>query len=335
LIEVLGLAYLRDEEVVFTEPRPFLTTLDDVPFAAFDLLRGREQLNIPVMTNTVGCPFDCTFCYKDVMAGRGYIVRPVDEAVKYLKHAYRFTRRLWWTGGKKTIFLGDDNIAANQKWAIKFFQEAARLGYRDLVLTCQMRASACRNDELMNAVKAAGVSTIFFGFESTSDDDLIAMSKRQTGDDITHAIQACKKRGIGVNAMIIWGLEGHQPGDHLKYVDFLLEHGVEALFLFMFTPLPGTPDGERIRQASFMLDVPTRFFDLQHIVFKHPNMTPLQAQMAHLEALESFYSLRQTWSDVRSGKISWHSALYRIVGWTSLPAARSQAHHYNNIYLLK
>lgn len=331
---IQGIAFREQGEAIFTESREFISSLTGVPFADFKLLHNRHRVNIPVITNSLGCPFNCTFCYKNAMCGNGYYLRDVDEAVDYLQYTYQFTRPLWWTGGRRVIFIADDNCAANQKWAIQFFEKIAHLDYRNLFLGVQMRAQACKSQELMDAVKDANVDRIYFGFESPFDEDLKSIRKRQTQEDIVLAIEECKKRSIGIGAMMIWGLENHRFGDHLKYVDFLLKHGVDVMILFMFTPLPQTEDWKRIQQAGLILEnVPTRYYDLQHIVFRHPNMEPEEVQRAHLEAISKFYSLRQAISDARNNNVSFQNFFYRLVGRWYQKAAKRQADNYIKTYL--
>lgn len=333
--DVKGIAYQENGVVCFTKPREFLKTLTGVPFADFTLLHNRHKLNVPVITNSLGCPFNCTFCYKGTMSGNKYLTREVEEAADYLQYVSRFARKLWWTGGERSIFLGDDNCAADAEWAASFFEKVAKLNLKNLGTGVQMRAPSCRNTDLLDIMGKARVGRIFSGFESPFDKDLKLIRKSQSPEDILFAIEECKKRGIGIGAMMMWGLETHNLGDHLKYADFLLKHGVDMMILFLFTPLPQTEDWKRIKSEGRILEkIPTRYYDGLHIVFKHPYMTPIQIQEAHLEAIVKFYGLKQTIKDGLKKQIKMRHLVYRFVGNWYLKAARRETAQYIQEFLL-
>jgi len=332
---VKGLAFQENGVVRFTKPREFLKTLTGVPFADFTLLHNRHKLNVPVITNSLGCPFNCTFCYKGTMCGNRYLTREVEEAVDYLQYVSRFARNLWWAGGERNIFLGDDNCAADIEWAASFFEKAAKLNLKTLGIGVQMRAPSCRNTDLLDIMGEAGVCRIFSGFESPFDRDLKLIRKNQSPEDILFAIEECKKRGIGIGAMMMWGLETHKLGDHLKYAYFLLKQVVDMILLFLFTPLPRTEDWKRIKSEGRILEkIPTRYYDCQHIVFEHPYMTPIQIQEAHLEAIVKFYGLKQTIKDGLKRQIKMRHLVYRFVGNWYLKAARRETTQYIQEFLL-
>lgn len=332
---VKGIAFQENGVTRFTKPREFFKTLAGVPFADFTLLCNRYKLNVPVITNSLGCPFNCTFCYKGTMCGNKYLTREVEEAVDYLQYVSRFARNLWWTGGKKSIFLGDDNCAADAEWTASFFEKVAKLNLKNLGIAIQMRASSCRNTDLLDIMCKAGVGRIFFGFESPFDKDLKIVKKDQSSEDILFAIKECKKREIGIGAMMIWGLETHKLGDHLKYADFLLKHGVDMMLLFLFTPLPQTEDWKRIKSEGRILEkIPTRYYDCLHIVFKHPYMTPAQIQEAYLETIVKFYGLKQTIKDGLKQRVRIRHLVYRFVGNWYLKAVRRETAQYVQEFLL-
>lgn len=331
---VKGIAFHENRVVRFTKSREFLKTLTGVPFADFTILHNRHKLNVPVITNSLGCPFNCTYCYKGTMCGDKYLTRGVEEAADYLQYVSRFARNLWWTGGEKSIFLGDDNCAADIEWAASYFEKAAKLNLKNLGIGVQMRAPSCRNTDLLDIMGEAGVCRIFSGFESPFDRDLKLIRKNQSPEDILFAIEECKKRGIGIGAMMMWGLETHKLGDHLKYADFLLKHGVDMMLLFLFTPLPQTEDWKRIKSDGRILEkIPTRYYDSMHIVFKHPYMTPIQIQEAHLEAIVKFYGLKQAIRDVFKRRIKMCHLVYRFVGKWYLKAAQRETAQYIQKFL--
>ncbi len=76
IADILGLMWRDGDAVRMAEPRPFIKDLDDLPFAARDLLPN-HRYTLPTnghrftLVNVArGCPYPCIFCIAPVYYGR-------------------------------------------------------------------------------------------------------------------------------------------------------------------------------------------------------------------------------------------------------------------------
>lgn len=278
-----GIAWQEDNSVCFSKPRSLIQNLDKIPFANNNLLVNGKKIVGPVVTTSSGCPYACNFCSVSKFYGKKYRRRSTENGLEYIKLAHSMG---------KPIFIGDDNFTANPNQTKELLEEIIRLDLKNLSLTTQMRASSCEDKEFMNLAKKDAIEWIFFGYEDISESGLSSINKKQTPEDIALSIQECKKRGIHVGGMFILGLDNHTPESAVQIADFALEHNIDALILFIRTPLPGTVDSDNLISENRILNIPKSFRDLQFVVFKPKNMTARELQESHLDGIKKFYSLK-------------------------------------------
>jgi len=101
---VKGIGFRRDGRAVFTDPRPFITNLDEISFPAWDLIDhniyrdrfysrdwGRinyvqvRQDSMPLFTSRA-CPFNCIYCHK--IFGRKYRANSPERVLEEIDILY-------------------------------------------------------------------------------------------------------------------------------------------------------------------------------------------------------------------------------------------------------
>lgn len=312
--DVKGVVWREEDQMCYSSPRPLIQDLDArVPFADWSLLINSEKAKLRTITLSRGCPFRCTFCSVTSFYGASYRHRSIGNAVAYLEHAFEGHRPLLWTR-KRTVFLGDDNIAAIPKWSTQYFREIARLNLPRPSLAAQMRVQACRNEELMDLARQAGVDRILFGYEDISSAGLNSINKRQSPEDIVRSVEECRKRQIGIGGMFMVGLDSHTPSSGVEIADFALEHCIDVFILYIRCPLPNTEDTKELAEEGRLLNIPTDYRDAQFAVFKPRGMTAAELQQAHLAGIRHFYRPARAVQDWGRGEINKHHLLYRLAG---------------------
>ncbi|MEK9153326.1 MAG: radical SAM protein [Patescibacteria group bacterium] len=331
---VKGIAYLSGNKIVKTPSRALIENLDEMPFANWQLVEHYKRIQVRNLTTTRGCPYDCDFCSVTCFYGRTYQHRSAENAVKYIQHATIGHRRDVPIIGKKILFIGDDNFAANPNWTIEVLERLDYVDLSDVSLYAQLRAESCRNSKLM-ALLAKKFKLLFFGFEACDNESLQSINKKQTVDDIIFAIEECKRFGIGVAGMFILGLDDHNPESAMQMAKFALKHGVRFFVSFIRCPLPNTRDTEFLDKSKRLLkNIPDYYRDAQYVMFKPANMTPAQLQMSHIEAIRYFYDPWRTLRDRIAGRIDNNTALYRLAGNIYLNKQAKVVDKYINQYLL-
>ena len=256
--DVPGIAYLDDACAVRrTSARPFIKSLDELPFPAWDLVdtaryreiwqarHGYYSMNI---ATTRGCPYHCNWCAKPIY-GQRYATRSpkavVDE-IGWLKDRFA-PDHLW---------IVDDVFGLKPGWVEEFAalvnEKNARVPFR-----CLMRADQVTAD-VAKALASAGCRRLWMGAESGSQKVLDAMEKGLRVDDIRNANRLLKAEGIEVGVFLQFGYPGETWADIEATLQLAREIKPADIGVSVSYPLPGTQFYERVRQE---LGIKQNWFD--------------------------------------------------------------------------
>jgi len=211
---VPGLVYKKGENVVVT-PHPQEIIFNEFPNPARHLLPNElyaefptEKKNFTVMVTSLGCPYDCKFCEasKTPYNPRSpeLVVEEIEEC--YLQHGIReidiFDYEF--TGIKSRVLeicrlLQDKKI--NIKWA------------------CRSRVDTV-DQELLEEMKRAGCSRIYFGLESGDQKILNGVSKKISIAQIQKTLGVCDSLGIKTLGFFLIGAPGDTKESIKKTIRF-------------------------------------------------------------------------------------------------------------------
>jgi len=256
--DVPGVAYLDDGCAVRrTSSRPFIKSLDELPFPAWDLVdtdryrdiwharHGYYSMNI---ATTRGCPYHCNWCAKPIY-GQRYATRSpqaVVEEIAWLKDRFA-PDHLW---------IVDDVFGLKPGWVQEF---AALVNAKDarVPFRCLMRADQVTAD-VARALASAGCRRLWMGAESGSQKVLDAMEKGLRVDDIRTANRLLKAEGIEVGVFLQFGYPGETWTDIEATLQLAREIKPADIGVSVSYPLPGTQFYERVRQE---LGIKQNWFD--------------------------------------------------------------------------
>ena len=163
LDEVKGLLF-RDSrgDIIDTGPRGFMKDLDESPFPDFDALDMEAYLEIyPNLRLPLdigrACPFACTFCSTSVMWGRKCRMKSPGRVVAEMDALYHNHR-------VSNFFFTQDNFTTKRDYVKEFCDTVKDRGY---TWDCYSRVDTL-DYSLLDEMKTAGCTHIFFGIESTS-----------------------------------------------------------------------------------------------------------------------------------------------------------------------
>lgn len=226
-------------ERVIKGERPDINKLPFIDREFFDFLELPYDFFLPIPFVTVltgrGCSYNCRFCSPAGKVMHGYRVRRrsvnnVIEELKYLCDTY----------GIKSIQFWDDCFTENRKWVMEFCDKYIREGFSQ-PFVCQTRADIiCKNPDMMQKLKKAGLVMASIGFESGSDRILAFINKGTTLKQNLAAARICRKLGIKIWAYHMFGLPTEKPEeawDTVKMMKKIRPYRSSAAF---FTPHPGS-----------------------------------------------------------------------------------------------
>ncbi|MBN1794186.1 MAG: B12-binding domain-containing radical SAM protein [Candidatus Omnitrophica bacterium] len=344
---IRGIAYLKDDKVVLTEPREPITDFDALPHPNFSLVRYAKIKLYPV-GRIRGCGMDCEFC---TVKGKPRCASPerLLEDIRFLLE----------TRDARHFFIVDDLFGQYRDETIEFCRMLEcyqRRVDRRLDITVQIRLDKARDPELLTAMRHAGINTVAIGFESPIDEELLAMRKKVRPQDMIDLARAYHRAGFLVHGMFIFGYPLKGSGDFVlsreerirRFRTFIKKAKIDTVQILLPVPLPGTELRQRLKEQGRIYpkdDIGWEYYDGNFPIFEPDR--PLSAkdlQDSICDIMGKFYQFKYMFMvgfhifsfpalvfflhNIKSGWRRWYrpwrNALARFGGWIILKGWLSQ-----------
>jgi len=259
-------------------------TLTGLPPVRRDLIKRHRYLVPNSIVVSRGCPHHCDFCYKDAFftGGRSFYTQTVDAALAEIDRL----------PGRHLYFL-DDHLFGNRRFAEALFDGMAGTGR--LWQAAGTVDSVLAPDLLERAV-AAGLRSLFVGFETVNDANLTAQRKRQNvGRDYAAVVRRLHDVGVMVNASFVFGMDDDGPDVFDRTVAWAIDQGIETATFHIMTPYPGTALHDRMQAQGRMLHRDWDLYDTRHVVFRPRGLTAEQLEAGYWRAYRDFYRWGSIW----------------------------------------
>jgi radical SAM superfamily enzyme YgiQ (UPF0313 family) len=287
LAEVQGLAFERDGEIVTTPPATLTTSLDELPFSAFDLLpmdryfEAAPKERVFHLLASRGCPYSCSFCQTSVS---GYYRRRSPENV------VEEIDRLYQRYGPLTVLFVDPLFIASKSWIHRF---CTGIIERRLKVKWVANSRVDTVDyELLRLAKRAGLDRILYGFESGSDRLLEQLDKRLTTDQIIACSRATRRAGVWSKASIMVGIPGERDEDVEATRRLLKKARPDVVRVHRFVALEDTEVFEELRE-ELVEDFAESNFIYGDPGFVHDHFSPDELVGLQREMVEEYHRWRR------------------------------------------
>src|SRR5438046_3999835 len=204
-------------------------TLDGLPPIRRDLIQRHRYLVPNSIVVSRGCPHHCDFCYKDAFfeGGKSFYTQRVDAALKEIDRL----------PGKHLYFL-DDHLLGNQRFASALFEGMKGM---NRVFQGASTIDAILRGDLIEKAAEAGLRSVFVGFETLSNGNLVQSNKKQNlGKNYEEAIRRLHSLGIMINGSFVFGLDEDDKEVFKKTVDWGVKNALTTSTYHILTPYPGT-----------------------------------------------------------------------------------------------
>ena len=244
-----GLIWRDDGRVVTNPRRPLLPDLDQMPFPAYDLLRGfPRRYHLPLfsyiqrpgatMVTSRGCPYKCSYCDRSVFK-QGYRY----NSAAYIYAHMRYLRNRF---GVRHLNIYDDLFTAHGR---RITELCTLLGKRPLGVqfNCSVRVGHA-DDDLLRMLKTAGCLQVSLGIE-TGDETL--MDRHKPGvhlEGVKETIRRIQAHGLRAKGLFMMGLPGETEASIRRTSDFVISLGLDDMNMSKFTPFHGAPVWQTLQE---------------------------------------------------------------------------------------
>jgi radical SAM superfamily enzyme YgiQ (UPF0313 family) len=268
-------------------------TLDNIPPVRRDLIKREKYLVPNSIVVTRGCPYHCSFCYKDAFfqGGKSFYTQKVDKALAEIDKL----------PGRHLYFL-DDHLLGDPRFARALFDGMKGMGR---VFQGASTVNAILKGDLIEHARDAGLRSVFIGFESLGSDSLKFSNKQQNiGRDYDKLIRRLDDLNIKINGSFVFGLDGDDSDVFARTVDWAVSRGITTPTFHIATPYPGTQYYQQMKQQKRLLHSNWDKYDTRHVVFQPKGMSAETLKAGYEQAYKDFYS----WSNILRSS-SQHNAL--------------------------
>ncbi len=252
-----------------------------------DLQSKAKSLNIPTIIADRGCNNRCEFCAISHMWCSN--PRPIENVVAEIKSLKT----------DKLIFF-DPNFFRPKSYALELMEELRKLKVR---WACNSTADTAFDDELLAAAQKSNCTGVLIGFESLSEDSLVAVNKRyHNTEKYKEIVDRFHNYNISVNGCFVLGFD-HDTEEQLlqmpEKIDYL---GLDITRFAILTPLPGSKIYNDLEAQGRLITKDWTKYNQNCAVFKPAHMTPERLEEIYRIVWRESYSWKRVLQRARNSK---------------------------------
>lgn len=253
-------------------------TLEGLPPIRRDLIQRHRYLVPNSIVVSRGCPHHCTFCYKDgfFAGGRSYYTQIVDDALAEIDRL----------PGRHLYFL-DDHLFGNGRFARDLFRGMRGMGR---VFQGAATVDSVLRDDVVEEAAAAGLRSLFVGFETLSNSSLEGAGKRQNlGRSYREVVRRLDSLGVMINGSFVFGLDGDDRDVFRRTVHWAVEVGITTATFHILTPYPGTQLFTEMNAQNRIVTRNWDMYDTRNVVYRPSGLLSDELKREYDWAYEEFY----------------------------------------------
>ncbi|MFH0895199.1 MAG: radical SAM protein [Bacteroidota bacterium] len=230
----------------------------------------------PIET-TRGCPYNCDFCTVSRFFGTKQRHKNIRDIIKEAESA-----------PGNALFILDDNVSGDKKFARELFTELAPL---KKIWVGQAAINISADEELMKLAEKSGCKALLVGFESMTDSGLNSYRKTlKTIEANVEAVKRLRDYGILTMASLIFGLDTDKEEVFDLSYEFIMKSQSAFFQSCVVTPYPGTPLFEKLKSEGRILSDNWSHYDATKVLIEPKHMTSEELLEGVHKIQKSIYS---------------------------------------------
>ncbi len=213
-----------------------------------------EKANVALVKGSIGCPYNCSYCYCKLLNNGSYVKANYDALINEIEgiHADYF-------------WIVDDVLFSSRNDALEFIDLIKEKNIK-LKIICYLRTDfILKEKDLLPFLRQAGIVEIIVGFEATQNDELKNYQKTTNALDYPEIIALLKNNSIDLTALFMVQPD-YKIKDFINLYKFIKNNKIEIYTISILTPIKGTNDYELLKDNLTSND--PRKFDFLHLVLK-------------------------------------------------------------------
>jgi hypothetical protein len=146
---------------------------------------------------------------------------------------------------------------------------------------------------LLERAVAAGLRSLFVGFETLTQANLVEQRKYQNlRFDYATAVRRLHDLGVMINGSFVFGMDGDDSSVFERTVEWAIGQGIETATFHILTPYPGTALYKRMAAQGRLTCDNWERYDTRQAVFRPARMSAADLEDGYWRAYRDFYRWR-------------------------------------------
>ncbi len=239
-----GILYKDGDKAVICRPRALERHLDNISYPArhlVDMSRYTTHhfksfgIKVPKIKSTTmitsrGCPYNCTFCFKEVGGHkwRGRSPENIIGEMRQLRDEY----------GIEGFVFNDDTFVLDRKRVLDFCNLIIE-NKMGISWYCNGRVNLM-NEEMLDVMSRSGCVGVAYGIESGNQGILDSIKKGITLEQVKRIVATTKGVGIHVTGYFMLGMLGDTKETMKETLNFAEKLDLDFYGFGITSPIPGT-----------------------------------------------------------------------------------------------
>lgn len=236
-----GLAFIRDGQVTMNPKPPMIHDLDSLPMIDYSSMKIHDKEDAKAYSAQYypvdvgrGCPFGCTYCSTKTFWQQNYRLKSAERIIQEIKQMHE-------QFGAVRFCFEHDMFTMNKKKILKICEMIQQLDFK-IEWRCSARID-CIDEEMADAMVAAGMVNVFFGVETGSPRMQKLVNKNLKLEKVEPIIKYLCDLGVDVSTSFIYGFPQETPedlGQTIELTTRLAKYDRVRVMTHLCTFLPGT-----------------------------------------------------------------------------------------------
>src|SRR5665647_82297 len=219
-----------------------------------DVTHYLEKRKVALIKGSIGCPYDCSYCYCKQENQSQYVKADYDRMADEMNSI-----------DADYFWIVDDVLFSNRKDALDLINVIKKKKIKVKMIGYLRADFILREKDLLADLREIGLTEVIVGFEATNNTELKEYGKTTDALDYPAVISLLKQNNIDLTALFMVKPD-YEIRDFRKLRKFIGDNNIQVFTISMLTPMKGTEGYSQMEDV--LLTQNPENFDFMHLVVK-------------------------------------------------------------------